>query len=292
MKTDELNIKRVVIAGSTGYLGKFLVKQFAQAGFEVVALARSVEKLHGLEEHISQTHIVDIRNKDELKGLMDGADFVVTSVGITNQKEFFTYDQIDYQCNLNILNEAVSAGVKKFMYIAALQGDELRQLKIMDAKERFVDALKAAPIKSYIIRPSGFFSDVTEMYGMAKRGRVYVFGKGLYKANPIHGEDLGRFCLEKIQGTEGVYPIGGPEILTQADIGKIAFQSLNKKVKITKVPVWIAKVMKSLLQKFTNETYYGPIEFFLTVLTRDMVAPVYGKITLKEYFDELTNKNK
>jgi len=32
---------------------------------------------------------------------------------------------------------------------------------------------------------------------------------------------------------------------------------------------------------------YGPIEFFLTVTAMDMVAPEYGKNTLREYFTNL-----
>jgi hypothetical protein len=32
---------------------------------------------------------------------------------------------------------------------------------------------------------------------------------------------------------------------------------------------------------------YGPIEFFITVLSMDLIAPQYGNHTLKKYFEEL-----
>jgi hypothetical protein len=39
---------------------------------------------------------------------------------------------------------------------------------------------------------------------------------------------------------------------------------------------------------FTFVNIYGPIEFFMTVLAMNMVAPTYGQHTIKEYFKEIS----
>ncbi len=46
------------------------------------------------------------------------------------------------------------------------------------------------------------------------------------------------------------------------------------------------KIGKVLMSKYT----YGAFEFFMHVMAIDMVAPKYGKHTLKEYFEELKNR--
>ena len=46
-----------------------------------------------------------------------------------------------------------------------------------------------------------------------------------------------------------------------------------------------------LVKVFTGDKFYGPIEFFLTVMAMDMLAPEYGKHTLKEYFTYLSEVN-
>ncbi len=51
----------------------------------------------------------------------------------------------------------------------------LRELKIMDTKERFVDFLTNSDIDSTIIRPTGFFSDMEDFLDMAKKGKVFLF---------------------------------------------------------------------------------------------------------------------
>ena len=36
-----------------------------------------------------------------------------------------------------------------------------------------------------------------------------------------------------------------------------------------------------------SKNNYGPFEFFMNVMAIEMVAPEYGKRTIKEYFEEL-----
>lgn len=281
---------RIIVAGASGYLGQFLVKSISEAGHDVVAVVRSKKKVEHLKVYLQETIQTDISEPESIKGLFADADAVISTVGITRQKDGLTYMDVDYQCNINLLNEAINSNVSKFMYIGALNGDKYLNLKIMQAKERFINELLQASIEAYVIRPSGFFSDVTEMYNMAKRGTAYVFGKGDFKANPIHGEDLAEFCIEMLEKVPGVYSVGGPDVLTQKEIAEMAFHSLHKKVIIRHIPVWLTKIVKKLLVLFTKQTYYGPIEFFITVLTVDMEGPTYGKRHLKDYFNALKSK--
>ena len=117
---------------------------------------------------------------------MQGVDVVISTVGITRQKDGLTYMAVDYRANLNLLNEARKAGVKKFIYVSVLNGEHLTQLKICEAKEKFVNTLMNSGMDYCVIRPNGFFSDMGDFLDMAKQGRVYLFGDGKKKMNPIH----------------------------------------------------------------------------------------------------------
>jgi len=46
-----------------------------------------------------------------------------------------------------------------------------------------------------------------------------------------------------------------------------------------------------MVRIITGSKVYGPVEFFLTVMAIDMLAPEYGKRTLKEYFANLNDMN-
>jgi len=198
---------------------------------------------------------------------------------------------VDYRANMNLLKEAKKSGVKKFIYVSVLNGEKLRHLKMCNAKEMFVEQLKRSGIEYCIVRPNGFFSDMSEFVKMAKRGRVYLFGNGELRANPIHGEDLAVVCVDAIDRPVNEIEIGGPETLTQNEIASMASDHLASKPKITHIPDWVRVTILKLVRLFTGSKVYGPVEFFMTVMAMDMLSPEYGKHTLKEYFTNLNNPN-
>ena len=152
-------------------------------------------------------------------------------------------------------------------------------------------ALKNAGLDYCIVRPTGYFSDMNELYQMAKKGRVMLFGNGENKMNPIHGSDLAEVCINAIDAGDAAISAGGPQVFTYKQIAETAFLATGKKVKITYIPNWVRKTILFLLRTFTNSRFYGPVEFFMTVLSMDLVAPKYGTFTLKAYFEELNNES-
>lgn len=281
---------KVLVAGSTGYLGKHILRELENRGISFKAIARNPGKLPDLnQEQIVKAEVTD---PSSLSGICEGFDVVISTVGITRQKNGLTYMDVDYQANLNLLREAQKAGVQKFIYISAINGDKMRHLKIFEAKEGFVDELKESGIDYTVLRPNGFFSDMRDFLEMAKRGRVYLFGSGQYRLNPIHGADLAEVVLDSINSKEKEITVGGPDVLTQNEIAALALDSWYNDVKITHLPDWTRKLTISLLRTFTSSKTYGPIEFFMTAMAMNNVAPRYGTHRLYEFFQKEVEKQK
>jgi uncharacterized protein YbjT (DUF2867 family) len=280
--------QRVLIAGATGYLGRFIVKELTRRGYWVRALSRDTRKIESVRQYIDDLFVGQATQPETLSGICKDIDIVISSLGITSQKDGLTYMDVDYQGNKNLLNEAIKENVPRFMYISVFNANRLRHLEIVKAKEEFAAELKATDLAHVIVRPNGFFSDMKEFFNMARRGRVYLFGNGEYRANPIHGADLARACVEHLDSNDGEWDIGGPEILTQNEIASQAFEVLKQKPKVTRIPVWINNLVIKSARFFTPVKTYGPIEFFMTVLAMDMIAPTYGQQTIKNYFKEIS----
>ena len=276
--------EKILVAGSTGYLGQFIIKELKEQGYWIRALCRDALKLQPVRQYIDEVYVGEVTDPETLKDLCKDIDIIFSALGITRQKDGLSYMDVDYQGNVNILNEATATRVSKFMYVSVLNADKLKHLEIVKAKEKFVDELKAANIPYVIIRPNGFFSDIKEVYEMAKKGRIYLFGDGNYLANPIHGMDLAHASVENLQLKNSELDIGGPEVLSQNEIASQAFEALGKEKKITYIPPWLKSLVLKLIRAVTSVKTYGPIEFFMTVLVMDMVASTYGERTLKQYF--------
>ncbi len=222
-------MKTVVIAGATGYLGAYLVAFYHQKGWHVRALVRNEQTARAKGLEASEFFEGEATKPDSLSGLMEGADLVISALGITRQKDGLTYKDVDFQANKNLLELAIQSSVPQFAYIHVLNAAKMLDVELVRAKQDFVDVLQAAPIKSTVISPSGYFSDLEEFLGMAKSGRVYLFGSGACRLNPIHGADLAEACYGIIEDGKSKADVGGPVTYTQNEIAELALQRLGKK---------------------------------------------------------------
>jgi uncharacterized protein YbjT (DUF2867 family) len=242
---------------------------------------RSATRVGGAAEFV----FGNVTSPESLRGVCRGVEVVISTIGITRQKDGLTYEEVDYQGNVNLLREAEANGVKKFLYVSVFNAEQMLHLKIVQANERFVRALRTSTIPSVIVRPNGFFSDMKDFLAMAAKGRVYLFGKGTVCGNPIHGADLARYCAEVLTSTQREHAVGGPVVYTQREIAEAAFRALGKEPRIASIPVVAGSLFVGLLRLTTSSRVYGPIEFFVEVLSRDMIAPAYGTMVLTEFFE-------
>ncbi len=278
--------QKILLIGGTGYLGGYILKQLVEQKYDIRAIVRNHKSVNTSAPNLEIIN-AEATRPQTLKGVFDGVDVVISTLGITRQKDGLTYMDVDYQGNINLLKEAEASGVRKFIYVSVLNGEKLRNLKICEAKEKFVDCLKASPIAYCVIRPNGFFSDMGDFLKMAKGGKVYLLGDGRLKLNPIHGADLAEVCISAIGSAEKEIKVGGPDMLSQNDIGKMALEAYGKPPKIVHLPDWLRRLTLWSLRTFTSSKTYGPIEFFMTTMVVDMQAPLYGNHHLADYFRRL-----
>ena len=283
-------MKRVLVAGATGYLGGFVAQEFKARGYFVRALARSPKKLDQLWDSTDEIVEAEVTRPDTLEHVCDGIDVVFSSIGITRQKDGLSFRDVDYQGNKNLLQAAQRAGVKKFVYVSAFNGPSLRHLDIGKAHEDFVDELKASGIDHAVLRPTGYYSDMGEVFEMARKGRVWLIGSGANPVNPIHGADLAVACANAMEGDRTEINVGGPLIITWREVAALAFEILEKPARISYVPEWLMWSIVRLVRLF-NRHQGDLLAFFTTMATTDVVAPAIGTQTLEAHFRSLRGES-
>ena len=279
-------MKKILVAGATGYLGQFVVQASKAKGYWVRALGRSAAKLAPVEEYADELFIGEVTDPGSLAGICDGIDIVFSSVGITRQKDGLTYNDIDYQANRNLLTMAEASGVSKFMYVHVLNAEKLEHAAMVQAKQAFVDELQESTLDHTVICPTGFFSDMEEFLSMARSGRVYLFGDGSNRINPIHGADLAEVCADALESTESQIDVGGPEVFTYREIAELAFEVLDQRERITCIPKYLVSAIVGAMRWLTPAKVYGPVQFMASVMTMDVVGELYGQRRLADHFRE------
>ncbi|PTV96531.1 uncharacterized protein YbjT (DUF2867 family) [Rhodobacter aestuarii] len=272
----------VFIAGATGYLGRHLCAEYKRRGFHVTALVRNAKTAGNLDA--DRLVAAQATRPETLTGLMTGMDLVVSALGITRQKDGLNYRDVDYRANLNLLREAERAGVARFAYVHVLNADKMRDVPGVAAKIAFVDALQASPIASTVIAPSGFFSDMSDFLTMAKGGRVWLFGTGDHKINPIHGADLASATADATTAGTAWLDVGGPEVFTHEALAHLAFDALHRPARITHLPDVLRLLAVRVVPALTPKHIGEPVRFFLTAMGMDMVGAFHGTHKLADHF--------
>jgi uncharacterized protein YbjT (DUF2867 family) len=285
----------VLIAGATGYLGKYAVRAFKQRGYRVRVLTRSRERLYEpgpftapalTDEDMDDIFVGEVSKPETLAGVMDGIDIVYSSIGISRQRDGLTFEQVDYQCNRNLIDLCQGTNVAMFVYVSMQGAENLMQLAITQAHERVVEDLKQSGLEYRVVRPCGYFSDMGVLYDMAAKGRSFLVGEGNNLMNPIHGQDLADICVDTAEGAEVEVEAGGPDIMTQREAAELAFEVVGKPVKITVIPMWLARGLVKFIGMLS--TQFGDLaEFIVTAGEIDGVGPQRGTTTLKSYFQSL-----
>ncbi len=279
-------MKRILVAGATGYLGRYVVKELKQRGYWVRALARPGKIVEGADEvfHANAT------NYTELKGICDSIDGVFSSLGITHQKDNVTYMDVDYGVNSHLLQEAqVSGSVQRFLFVTAARPELFPGNAILEAREKFISELRASSISGCVVRGTGFFSDMNEFLKMAQKGRVYLFGNGENKMNPVHGADLAQACVDQFEQDDLEIVVGGPDILTYNQIADIAFRVVEKPVKVTHISTGFMNMIIALVKPFSKRMY-TELSFMTTATSNEILGDCIGTHTLEEHYRDENSK--
>lgn len=292
----ETAMLRVAIAGATGYVGKYVVREAKSRGHWVRALSRSEQKLResgpfdapSVRSDCDEVCVAQATTAEALASFFDDIDVAFSSIGISRQRDGLTFDQVDYQVNKRLIELASRAGVKKFVYVSLWDPGAVANLEIVRAHEKVVKELEASGMSYSVIRPSGYFSDMGALLDMARRGRSFVIGSGDNKMNPVHGSDVARVCVDAFESQERELGVGGPDVLTQLEAARLAFEVLGKEPKITHLPVWLLKGAASGVRALSRQ--FGDLaDFIVTAGQIDGVAPAVGQMHLRAYFEQLAS---
>ena len=290
--------EKVLVAGSSGYLGRYVVSEFAGRGYAVRALVRDRERLSGVGENfepdvsklVAEVHVGDATDRASLRGACKGVDIVFSCMGLTKPQQGVTNEEVDHLGNRALLTEAVESGVKRFIYVSVFNAEKMTDSDMVHAHELFVADLRASGLAYTVIRPTAYFNDMGMFFGFARKGHVFLFGDGSNRFNPIHGADLAKVCADAANdGGNREVAVGGPDIFTYDETNLMAFEALGLQPKITHVPMWFGDAALFVIRLF-NKPLGSIMSFALSVSRMDNVAPSTGTRRLKEFYRDLAVK--
>ena len=280
---------KVVLAGAFGHLGSDILRSLVTRGHEVVAVGRTVREVSGLTGYTAVA--ADAQKPETLKGVCDGADVVISTVGLTKASAEVSCYDVDYQGNMNLLAEAKRAGVKNFAYVSVLKADGNPAVPMLDAKAKFEEELKKSGLNWVIFRPSGYFYDIAKVFmPMIEKGKVTLLGNKPVHCNVVDTPDFADFIVEHMCDNGKVYNVGGKETWSYEELARMFFAAAGKEPNISRVPAALFDVLAWVNKKKKNGKE-AIIRFSKWTLTEEMVGDtVVGDASFAEYIKNCYKK--
>lgn len=301
---------KIFVAGSTGYIGKNVVKYALDNGFDVVIAKRhSDNKPSQLNKKLK---VIKISNNDNnWIADLEKVDVIISCLA-SRTGEPKDAHLVDYELNCLLLEKAKALKCSQFILLSAICVQKPR-LAFQFEKLAFEEKLKKSGLNFSIVRPTAYFKSLSGQVENIKKGKPYVyFGDGqITQCNPISEKDLSLYILSCINDKtkwQKILPIGGPkQSLTPKDIGKILFEIFEVSPKYKSFPTKILDVIRVLLliisplsnwAKNKSELikiakYYATESMLIWDETKKCydsnMTPSTGKDTLRDYFYSIRN---
>ncbi len=250
----------ILVTGAAGYLGNQTVKRLVARGEPVRALVRKRSKASlRLKSVADQVEIIegDVTRPDSLAPAMQGARAVIHYVAIAMEKGGQTYEAVNYQGTVNLLQAAEAAGVTRFINMSqnGARGD--LPYRFLASKGRAQEAVAASNLAWTALRPSAIFGPQDEFFNTFARllkvtPLVFpLIGGGQARFQPVAVADVVEAvirCLDDDSTIGAELTLGGPEVLTLAEIERRIIEAVGASRLLIPVPVALLRPAVLLMQ--------------------------------------------
>jgi len=240
----------VSVAGGTGFVGGYVVRQLLRHEHQVRLLARNPVAAGELRDR-SNVELVQgaIDDREAVRRLMAGADAAVNLVGIIEETGRQTFERVHVEGTGNLVRGAEEAGVKKFVYLSALGARPDPDATAYHRSKAAAEAVvRESRLPYLILRPSLIAAPGNEVLAMLltmlrMSPLVPVIGNGLYRLQPVAAADVGEAVAAGVEreSITGTFDIAGPDMLTYHQLLDAMEQALGVQRRRVAVPVPIVR---------------------------------------------------
>ncbi len=250
----------ILITGAAGYVGNNLVRLLVAQGQPVRALVHSPDKAAvRLADVREQIEIVagDVTRPETLRPALEGVSAVVHLVAVAIERQRGDYERINTQGTVNVVDAAKAAGVHRFINMSQNGADSRLPYRFLASKGRAQEVVAASGLDWTALRPSVIWGPQDEFANVQARlikltPLVFpIVGDGSARFQPVWVGDVVAVvarCLDDASTIGGEYALGGPEVLTYAQIVRRVLEALGARRLTINVPVPLLRPVVKLME--------------------------------------------
>lgn len=245
----------VTIIGGTGFVGRYVVKLLAGAGYTIRVISRNPNAALHLKTAGSVGQIVlmggNVAEPASLIGKIENSYAVINLAGILFEGGKQSFAHVHAHGAEKVAQMAKSAGVSRFVQMSALGVDKAKTSEYARTKLLGEKAVLTAFPEATILRPSVIFGPEDNFYNQfatmaALSPALPLIGGGITRFQPVYVGDVAaaiKAAITRPDAMGQVYELGGPNVYSFKDILQYVMKLTGHSRKLLPIPLGVASFM-------------------------------------------------
>mmetsp|Transcript_8980 Transcript_8980/g.16167 ORF Transcript_8980/g.16167 Transcript_8980/m.16167 type:complete len:400 (-) Transcript_8980:171-1370(-) len=301
----------VLVVGGTGTLGRQVVRQALDDGYDVRCIVRPRPYPADFLRDWGVTVVqADLTDKSSIPATLVGVHTIIDCA--TARPEEST-QEIDWEGKKALIQSAQAMGIQRFIFCSIHDCDKHPEVPLMNIKRCTENYLKESGLNYTVLRMCGFMQAVIGNYAVPVLEEQSVWGTGdKTKTAYLDAVDAAKMTLAALRSEETVgktLTLAGPEAYTVNEVITMCEDLSDSTAKITSVPVWLLKGSRRFLGAFqwakdaadrlafaellgNDAVISAPMEETYKLLGMDPAQTTTLKAYLTEYYGRILKKLK
>ena len=243
----------LLVIGGTGTLGRQIVKQAIDEGYQVKCFTRNLRRANFLKEWGAELVYGDLSLPETIPPALKGVSFVIDAATVRPTDDY-NAETLDWKGKIALVEAAKLAKIKKFIFFSVLGDSANNSIPLIDLKLKIGKLLKNKPFACTIFQCSGFFQGIINQYAIPvlENKTIWLLGN----SSPIAYLDTQDAAISVINNLKDLEPgtktlsLIGKKFWTSEEIVALCERLSGKTAKVLYIPGILLSVLSRFLRLF------------------------------------------
>ena len=291
----------ILVIGGTGTLGRQIVKQALDEGYQVKCLVRDFRRGAFLKDWGAELIYGDLSIPSTIPVALKGVSIVIDSATIRSTSSY-TSETIDWRGKLALIEASKLVGIKKYIYFSVLNASKNPSIPLMALKLEMEKKLQQSGINYTVFQCSGFFQGLISQYALPilENETIWLPGDSAPIAY-LDTQDAAKAVVQTLKNSDydqKKISLIGDKFWTAKEIIQLCERLSGKTAKISYIPVIAFSILRRFFRLFeftwniSDRLQFGEIynDPSLAISPSNEVSWSFSRLGLESYLQEYFGK--